>query len=160
MSRDNPATKWVRYAGYLGAPLPPPKFTQATEVWGAPLGHFSKMYTEIIAKMAVVLNKTQHSNPTQGLGARHYIQQPHVNSWKHVQVLSEPHLVSLLHLLFRVMCMCTCTGTCAVCTHSFLLSCLYRQVAMQAGVSVCMTAWLLLTLHCASGRALPEEEEQ
>ena len=67
VSRDNPATKWVRYAGYLGAPLPTPKFTQATEVWGAPLGHFSKIYTEIIARMAEVLHKTQHSNPTQAL---------------------------------------------------------------------------------------------
>ena len=93
VSRDNPATKWVRYAGFLGAPLGTPKFTQATEVWGAPLGVMAKLYTDIIARMAEVLKLTKQSDPTRGLGARHYIQHQHVSSWKHVQALSTPNLV-------------------------------------------------------------------
>ena len=93
VSRDNPGTKWVRYAGYLGVPLGTPKFTSATEVWGAPLGVIAKLYTDGIAKMAEVLQQIRSTDPTRGLGARQYIQHPHVSSWKHVSALSAPHLV-------------------------------------------------------------------
>lgn len=95
VSKDNPSTKWVRYAGYLGIPLGTPKFTGATEVWHAPLGVVAKLYTDVIAKMAEVLKVTRSCDPTRGLGARHYIKHPYVSNWQHVQALSAPHLVGL-----------------------------------------------------------------
>ncbi|MCJ1368781.1 hypothetical protein MMC16_007929, partial [Acarospora aff. strigata] len=84
---------WVRYAGHFGMPLGNPKFTHATDPSGAGLGLIAKTYVKSIAKVADALHRTKNCDPTLGLGARHYIQHPHVSSWKHVQVLSHPDLV-------------------------------------------------------------------
>lgn len=93
VSKDNPATKWVQYAGHFGMPLGNPKFTHATDPSEGSLGLIAKAYVKSIAKVADALHRTKNCDPTRGLGARHYIQQPRVNSWKHVQVLSHPDLV-------------------------------------------------------------------
>lgn len=104
VSKDNPATTWVRYAGHFGMPLGNPKFTHATDPSGQALGLIAKAYVKSIAKVADALHRTKNCDPTQGLGARHYIQHPHVSSWKHVQVLSHPDLVCPLSHLSAHVC--------------------------------------------------------
>lgn len=96
-SLSDPATKWVRYAGHFGMPLGNPKFTHAIDPSGQGLGLIAKAYVKSIAKVAEALHRTKNCDPTRSLGARTYIQQPHVSSWKHVQVLSHPDLVCPLN---------------------------------------------------------------
>lgn len=96
VSADNPETQWVRYNGYFGVPLGQPSFTQATEVWGAALGLTRRAFVKTLAVAAAKMTKIGSGQPTCGLGARQYIQQPFVRDWKQIHVYEEQDVVSIL----------------------------------------------------------------